>query len=228
MYLSNPYNISKVYKTGHDVYTYRIQEKKNVFDVTACPALKKIIPSAREMNPSGWPVQNLTLRPLFGRDSFQEGVHAAAGGGQGQELVEVEGEVRPEPLDMRFPSKGVKRQITYLVLFPLIFPMWLTLPDTRAESGKCSGRRLTRGTPISGWSQWWAATVPDRGGRAWGRAPRFVLAWFVSRKIYLHLFLAHNHSLMAYPSWYEKDFRYHTCNTPNAVEDFHFYHILKR
>lgn len=52
------------------------------------------------------------------------------------ELGEVEGEVQPEPLDMRFPSKGLDKQITYLVLFPIIFPLWLTLPDTRAERGK--------------------------------------------------------------------------------------------
>lgn len=58
---------------------------------------------------------------------------------QGQmELGEVEGEVQPEPLDMRFPSKGLDKQLTYLALFPIIFPLWLTLPDTRAESGKCS------------------------------------------------------------------------------------------
>ena len=76
---------------------------------------------------------------MFGRDSFQEGVHAAnASGLQGQEVAEVEGEVQPEPLDMRFPEKGINKQITYIVLFPIIFPLWLTLPDTRAERGKCS------------------------------------------------------------------------------------------
>ena len=66
---------------------------------------------------------------------FQEGVQAANNGQA--EMLEVEGEVQPEPLDMRFPSKGFSKQITYLVLFPIIFPLWLTLPDTRGERGKC-------------------------------------------------------------------------------------------
>ena len=66
---------------------------------------------------------------------FQEGVQAA-NNGQAGELLEVEGEVQPEPLDMRFPSKGFSKQITYIVLFPIIFPLWLTLPDTRGDRGK--------------------------------------------------------------------------------------------
>jgi len=39
-------------------------------------------------------------------------------------------EVQPEPLDMNFPS-GLQKQVTYILLFPIIFPLWLTLPDTR-------------------------------------------------------------------------------------------------
>lgn len=64
----------------------------------------------------------------------EEGVQAANNGQA--EMLEVEGEVQPEPLDMRFPSKGFSKQITYIVLFPIIFPLWLTLPDTRGERGK--------------------------------------------------------------------------------------------
>ena len=45
-------------------------------------------------------------------------------------------EVQPEPLDMAFPKKGLRKQITYLILFPIIFPLWLTLPDTRSEKGR--------------------------------------------------------------------------------------------
>ncbi|XP_059080877.1 sodium/potassium/calcium exchanger Nckx30C-like isoform X6 [Tigriopus californicus] len=40
-------------------------------------------------------------------------------------------EVQPEPLDMSFPRHGLQKQCTYLLLFPIIFPLWLTLPDTR-------------------------------------------------------------------------------------------------
>ena len=46
-----------------------------------------------------------------------------------------EGEVQPEPLDMSFPS-GVQKQCTYILLFPIIFPLWLTLPDTRKRKGE--------------------------------------------------------------------------------------------
>ena len=58
-----------------------------------------------------------------------------AGGGGG----DAPDEVQPEPLDMRFPRHGVQKQLTYLALFPIIFPLWLTLPDTRAQ--KCKSRQ---------------------------------------------------------------------------------------
>ena len=35
-----------------------------------------------------------------------------------------------EPLDMSWPDTWRKR-ITYLLVLPLILPLWLTLPDTR-------------------------------------------------------------------------------------------------
>jgi len=71
----------------------------------------------------------------------EEGAQNTAGGGTGhsnpnQLEMEAEGEVQPEVLDMRFPIKGLEKQITYIVLFPIIFPLWLTLPDTRGERGK--------------------------------------------------------------------------------------------
>ena len=45
-------------------------------------------------------------------------------------------EVQPEPLDMRFPRGGIQKQCMYLILFPIIFPLWLTLPDTRSPKGE--------------------------------------------------------------------------------------------
>ena len=72
-------------------------------------------------------------------DLLQEGVQSATTGQTNAnqlEAGEAEGEVQPEVLDMRFPSKGLEKQITYIVLFPIIFPLWLTLPDTRGERGK--------------------------------------------------------------------------------------------
>ena len=68
---------------------------------------------------------------------FQDEVRAARGGdgGEGGEPGS-EDVVQPEPLDMAFPRSGFQKQITYLLLFPLIFPLWLTLPDTRGARGK--------------------------------------------------------------------------------------------
>ncbi|XP_060599008.1 sodium/potassium/calcium exchanger 2-like isoform X2 [Ruditapes philippinarum] len=40
-----------------------------------------------------------------------------------------------EPLDLSWPPEW-RRRITYVLLAPLIFPMWLTLPDTRREDKK--------------------------------------------------------------------------------------------
>lgn len=41
----------------------------------------------------------------------------------------------PEPLDMGWPDSARKR-ITYLLVAPIVFPLWITLPDTRTPSGK--------------------------------------------------------------------------------------------
>lgn len=58
--------------------------------------------------------------------------------------------MQPEPLDMRFPRKGLDKQITYVVLFPIIFPLWLTLPDTRGPRGKSWLQGLTFFTHFQG------------------------------------------------------------------------------
>lgn len=36
---------------------------------------------------------------------------------------------------MAWPS-GARKQITYLLVAPIVFPLWLTLPDTRTPKGK--------------------------------------------------------------------------------------------
>ena len=92
---------------------------------------------------------------------------AAAGGGGGGGGLSDPDEVQPEPLDMAFPS-GLQKQCTYLVLFPIIFPLWLTLPDTRSQKGELSSSTLTfllcrLGVCGSGCS------APSRGGG--GREP---------------------------------------------------------
>ena len=64
------------------------------------------------------------------QDEVAKQKEGAAGAG-----ADDEGEVQPEPLDMSFPS-GVQKQCTYILLFPIIFPLWLTLPDTRKRKGE--------------------------------------------------------------------------------------------
>ncbi|XP_050352622.1 sodium/potassium/calcium exchanger Nckx30C isoform X3 [Nymphalis io] len=39
------------------------------------------------------------------------------------------------PLDMSWPS-GFRKQLTYLLVAPIVFPLWMTLPDTRTPRGK--------------------------------------------------------------------------------------------
>ncbi|XP_061943421.1 sodium/potassium/calcium exchanger Nckx30C isoform X1 [Apis cerana] len=41
----------------------------------------------------------------------------------------------PEALDMGWPSSARKR-LTYILVAPILFPLWLTLPDTRTPRGK--------------------------------------------------------------------------------------------
>ena len=40
-----------------------------------------------------------------------------------------------EPLDISWPDTTRKR-ITYLLVAPIVFPLWMTLPDTRTPRGK--------------------------------------------------------------------------------------------
>ena len=43
-------------------------------------------------------------------------------------------EVQPQPLDMSVPTDSFRAAVTYFVLLPIVFPLWLTLPDTRKHS----------------------------------------------------------------------------------------------
>lgn len=40
-----------------------------------------------------------------------------------------------EPLSMAWPKEGRKR-LTYVLVAPILVPLWLTLPDTRTPRGK--------------------------------------------------------------------------------------------
>ena len=50
---------------------------------------------------------------------------------------EDEKEEEEEPIDMTFPKdKGWKAILVYLISFPIMAPLWLTLPDTKNKSSK--------------------------------------------------------------------------------------------
>ncbi|XP_046404421.1 sodium/potassium/calcium exchanger Nckx30C-like isoform X2 [Ischnura elegans] len=59
-----------------------------------------------------------------------------AGGeaGDAEEVGDGE-EDEPEALDMSWPDTTRKR-VTYVLVAPIVFPLWLTLPDTRTPRGK--------------------------------------------------------------------------------------------
>lgn len=50
-------------------------------------------------------------------------------------LLQGEEDDPPEALDMGWPSSARKR-LTYILVAPILFPLWLTLPDTRTPRGK--------------------------------------------------------------------------------------------
>jgi len=48
-----------------------------------------------------------------------------------------EGEEEEEPIDMRFPKgQGWKKITVYLFSFPIMAPLWLTLPDMKNPSSE--------------------------------------------------------------------------------------------
>jgi len=52
---------------------------------------------------------------------------AGDGGANGDEEV-------VKPLDLSWPE-GTRKQLTYIFLAPILWPLWLTLPDTRTPQG---------------------------------------------------------------------------------------------
>jgi len=87
-------------------------------------------------------------KPQDGVNGNAGGIHNEEGAANGSEEpgVAVEGgghvanpdleEVQPQPLDMSVPTDSWVRCLTYFVLLPIVFPLWLTLPDTRKSSAK--------------------------------------------------------------------------------------------
>jgi len=96
-----------------------------------------------------------SLKVLLDATKPQDGVNGTADGHGGEagdsgratgseEAGKVEGgagnpdleEVEPEPLDLSIPLDSCTKTVTYFVLLPIVFPLWLTLPDTRKRSSR--------------------------------------------------------------------------------------------
>lgn len=45
---------------------------------------------------------------------------------------EEEEEEKEEPLSLEWPDTP-RKQVTYLILLPIVFPLWLTVPDVRNQ-----------------------------------------------------------------------------------------------
>ncbi|XP_068583303.1 sodium/potassium/calcium exchanger 2-like [Cebidichthys violaceus] len=60
-------------------------------------------------------------------------MNGVAGGDEGGEEEEEEEEEEDQPLSLAWPNTNRKR-FTYLCILPIVFPLWLTLPDVRRES----------------------------------------------------------------------------------------------
>ena len=54
--------------------------------------------------------------------------------GQAAQLPVVEEEDENQPLDLSWPE-SCRERLTYVLFLPIIIPLWLTLPDTRKQSG---------------------------------------------------------------------------------------------
>ncbi|KAM8772536.1 sodium/potassium/calcium exchanger 2-like isoform 1-T1 [Acanthopagrus schlegelii] len=57
-------------------------------------------------------------------------MNGVAGGDEGEEEEDED-----QPLSLAWPDT-LRKQITYLIIMPIVFPLWLTLPDVRRESSE--------------------------------------------------------------------------------------------
>ena len=118
--------------------------------------------------------------------SFQET------GGKGEGANPDLEEVQPQPLDITMPTDSCVKTVTYFVLLPIVFPLWLTLPDTRKQSGEFQTGLTFH---FSGWGA--------RGGG--GSTFRPFMAWHLSRAHYIRCLFANHYPPMAYPARHQKD-----------------------
>nr|XP_027221654.1 sodium/potassium/calcium exchanger Nckx30C-like [Penaeus vannamei] len=55
--------------------------------------------------------------------------------GLGSDQDDTDDDDENKPIDLSWPS-GFRKRVTYIIVAPLIIPLWLTLPDTRTPRGK--------------------------------------------------------------------------------------------
>ena len=135
---------------------------------------------------STWARCNLsTWAPFW----FQE----AGGKGDNGANPDLE-EVQPQPLDITMPTDSCVKTVTYFVLLPIVFPLWLTLPDTRKQSGEFENP--TNSAHFAGCRRTWG------GG---GSAVRPFMAWHLSRAHYIRCLFAHHYPPLANLARHPKD-----------------------
>lgn len=52
-----------------------------------------------------------------------------------QQATETAEEDDDQPLSLAWPS-DTRKQVTFLIVFPIVFPLWITLPDVRKPVSK--------------------------------------------------------------------------------------------
>ncbi|KAH0513338.1 Sodium/potassium/calcium exchanger 2 [Microtus ochrogaster] len=57
------------------------------------------------------------------------------GGGGGCQAAETTEEEDDQPLSLSWPSNA-RKQVTFLIVLPIVFPLWITLPDVRKPASK--------------------------------------------------------------------------------------------
>ena len=87
--------------------------------------LSRILSCCRSCSRCGSPCRTLENSPVR-YSALNKTSHFQAGG---------EEEEDNQPLDLSWPDT-FRERVTYLSFLPIIIPLWLTLPDTRKESGQ--------------------------------------------------------------------------------------------
>lgn len=52
-----------------------------------------------------------------------------------QQTTETGEDEEDQPLSLAWPSDP-RKQVTFLIVFPIVFPLWITLPDVRKPVSK--------------------------------------------------------------------------------------------